>query len=210
MIYIQNIGKWSEIFSNSNNSASWTHTHSRARECSHTQTHTHTHTSTNSERVSNIIEVLILIYIPDDCKQECEQCYGNIIAQSTEAECQLLPCHALHYAILLTDVARWHTWQTVADTILHLNTSSLHQFYNPSGKSIRVIVPVCMCEGWGDYGTTVSIMITWEYHDFDYNYMHSECDRLQLHCKVIMITIMITMYITQTWMWLSIFTQLHF
>ena len=39
-------------------------------------------------------------------------------------------------------------------------------------------------------------MITWEYHDYDY--IHSECNRL--HCEVIMIT----MYITQTWKWFFI------
>ena len=39
-------------------------------------------------------------------------------------------------------------------------------------------------------GPRLSIMITWEYHDYDY--IHSEYNQLQLHCKLIMITIMIT------------------
>ena len=45
------------------------------------------------------------------------------------------------------------------------------------------------------------ITITWEYYDYDY--IHSECNRLQLFCKVIMIT----MYITQTLIW--VFINIH-
>ena len=75
-------------------------------------------------------------------------------------------------------------------------------------SSAKELARVPGVQGWGDYRTKV---IDYNYlKKYDYDYIHSECNRLQLYCKVIMITIMITMYITQTECdSLLLFTKLH-